>query len=198
MVRINDLEQVVQGLPEGESIELWAPGYAQSPGESVEVDPYDQIEEISERNNTLSQFVPIPTLPPTCTNTPTPEFTPTPTPTSNRGFLVAQIDTDPNPVISGETISLSGGNSEGNINAYQWEIVDDQFGVQITDATSAMASFIAPQVSEPTVVTVGLTVMGVCCSPPIFDAEDVEEINIVIIPANDLTIKEDSNVEDNF
>ena len=62
-------ETVTSGLAPGQSIDLWFPGYGTSVQE-VFVDATFQVEESNEDNNRYSAFVPIPTLPPTCTPTP--------------------------------------------------------------------------------------------------------------------------------
>ncbi len=96
VVEVNGVQQTVSaGLAAGQMASLWFAGYA-SGENSVSVDVILQVEESDETNNTLSQMLPIPTLPPTCTPPPadappasdtptatsTPTATPTPTPSS--------------------------------------------------------------------------------------------------------------------
>ena len=93
VVDANGAQQTIpSGLAAGQTAWLWFPGYVLSGENRVTVDATNQVQESSEANNTLSQMVPIPTLPPTCTPpasdvptdtpTPTPSSTPTPTSTS--------------------------------------------------------------------------------------------------------------------
>jgi pSer/pThr/pTyr-binding forkhead associated (FHA) protein len=94
VVDVNDARQsVAAGLAAGQTASLWFAGYA-SGENSVIVDAASEVQESDEDNNRLSQMVPIPTLPPTCTppppdepvvtdtDTPTPTHTPTNTPTA--------------------------------------------------------------------------------------------------------------------
>ena len=72
-------EPVASGLGAGETVSLWFPGAVYDGENSVLVDATSQVHEASEENNSLSQRLPIPTLPPTCTPPPTspPAHTPT-------------------------------------------------------------------------------------------------------------------------
>ncbi len=71
VVQVNDVQQPVSsGLPSGQSTSLWFEGYVQSGENVVQLDVTSQIEESDETNNSLSQMVPVPTLPPTCTPPP--------------------------------------------------------------------------------------------------------------------------------
>ena len=79
------------GLRAGDTLSIWAPTYVYM-GENVAiVDVDNQVAERDETNNRLAQFVPIPTLPPTCTPTFTPtstrSATPTPRPRASAIFL---------------------------------------------------------------------------------------------------------------
>lgn len=79
-VDVNGVQQdVIPGLAAGQMTSLWFPGYA-SGENTVIVDAAAQVQESDENNNTVSQMVPIPTLPPTCTPPPPDAPTPTPTP----------------------------------------------------------------------------------------------------------------------
>jgi hypothetical protein len=73
VVEVNGAQQTVtSGLHTGQTDTLWFPEYVY-PGENTAfVDASFQLTESNENNNQLSQFLPIPTLPPTCTPTPTP------------------------------------------------------------------------------------------------------------------------------
>ncbi len=89
VVQINDSQvEVPQGLAAGQSVGLWAPGYASGAENRVVVDVTSQIPEGDEDNNLFSQMVPIPTPLPTCTPSPaepvasTTPPSPTPTPAS--------------------------------------------------------------------------------------------------------------------
>ncbi|MGQ9599080.1 MAG: FHA domain-containing protein [Anaerolineae bacterium] len=131
VVEANGVQQTVAtGVPAGMIATLWFPGYVY-PGENrVTVDVTNQVRESNENNNSVSQMVPIPTLPPTCTPpptefptatftptptktptaTPTPTFTPTPTPTPTNpppqyDLYVRRMDFSPN-LFVGETIRL--------------------------------------------------------------------------------------------
>jgi hypothetical protein len=89
VVNVNGAQQPVPaGLAAAQATSLWFAGYAQSAENTVTVDGAQQVQESNEDNNTFSQMVPIPTLPPTCTpppqapptDTPPAPDTPTPTP----------------------------------------------------------------------------------------------------------------------
>jgi hypothetical protein len=78
-VGVNGAQQVVpDGLAAGQTVSLWFEGYDQGGENVVVVDATSQVEESDEDNNRLSQRVPVPTLPPTCT--PPPQLPPTDTP----------------------------------------------------------------------------------------------------------------------
>jgi hypothetical protein len=62
--------EVADGLAPGEKVTVWFAGYAHDGETNVVVDATDQVEEIDENNNTFSQRLPVPTLPPTCTPPP--------------------------------------------------------------------------------------------------------------------------------
>jgi hypothetical protein len=66
VVEVNGaLQTVAEGLAAGKSVSLWFPGYY---GENtILLDTKLQVDEAQEENNSLSQLLPIPTLPPTCT-----------------------------------------------------------------------------------------------------------------------------------
>jgi len=92
-VQINDgtPTRILGGLRGNEYATLWVPGYEVSEN-SVYVDSLDEINESDETNNFLSQFLPIPTAPPSCTPLPitstptisyTPSITSTPLPTES-------------------------------------------------------------------------------------------------------------------
>ena len=73
VVEVNGAQQTVtSGLHTGQTDTLWFLEYVY-PGENTAfVDATFQVTESNKNNNQLSQFLPIPTLPPTCTPTPTP------------------------------------------------------------------------------------------------------------------------------
>jgi hypothetical protein len=81
-VDVNDSRQRVgEGLASGGTMSLWFAGYVHSGENVIVVDAALEVEEADEENNTLSQLVPIPTLPPTCTPLPAAAAeTPTPAP----------------------------------------------------------------------------------------------------------------------
>ena len=92
-------QQVPAGLAAGESASLWFEGYDASGENTIVVDAGFDVEERDEMDNRVSQRLPLPTLPPTCTppareapgvptpalaptdTLPPPTFTPTPVPT---------------------------------------------------------------------------------------------------------------------
>jgi hypothetical protein len=81
---VNSTQRGFPGLSGGESLTTWLAGSFVWPGMNTSVvDSTNLVQESNEENNRLSQVVPIPTLPPTCTATatPTPTRTATPTPT---------------------------------------------------------------------------------------------------------------------
>jgi subtilase family serine protease len=73
VVEVNSAQQTVaSGLHAGQTDTLWFPECVY-PGENTAfVDAAFQVTESNENNNQLSQLLPIPTLPPTCTPTSTP------------------------------------------------------------------------------------------------------------------------------
>ena len=64
-------QRITSGLGPGERTSLWFPGYASAGEQTVVVDATFQVEERNEDNNRQTRQLPIPTLPPTCTPTPT-------------------------------------------------------------------------------------------------------------------------------
>ncbi len=82
VVEANGIQQMVAGgLQTGQTVTIWFSGYSPSGENVVLVDADDQIQETREDNNTLSQRLPVPTLPPTCTP-PAEEASATPEPTT--------------------------------------------------------------------------------------------------------------------
>ena len=78
-VEVNGEQQTVEaGLASGMKASLWFSGYVNGEN-SATVDAKDQVIELNEANNNITQILPVPTLPATCT--PTPTLTPTATPT---------------------------------------------------------------------------------------------------------------------
>ncbi len=66
-VEVNGVQQTVEdGLAAGQTVSLWFQGTADGEN-TVLLDVAAQIREADEENNSLSQRLPIPTLPPTCT-----------------------------------------------------------------------------------------------------------------------------------
>jgi hypothetical protein len=81
VVEANGAQQTVdEGLAAGETARLWFAGYKHGGENTVIVDTAFQVQESDEDNNSFSQLVPIPTLPPTCTPPPTEPATATPAP----------------------------------------------------------------------------------------------------------------------
>ncbi len=81
-------QTVSEGLAPGQTISLWFTGYVHDGENTVVVDAASEVQEGDEENNTLSQRLPVPTLPPTCTPPPTEtatsvDWTPTPSPTAS-------------------------------------------------------------------------------------------------------------------
>ncbi len=104
-------QQTVAGLAQGQQTRLWFRG-GNGPGTptTAVVDPLDQVHESNESNNQVTEFVPIPTLPPTCTPTPAPitsptaTRTPTPTPVVAASFTLSASTTS---VEVGQTLTLT-------------------------------------------------------------------------------------------
>jgi hypothetical protein len=72
-VDANGVRKAVEaGLAPSESASLWFEGYHQGGSNRVIVDPDFDVEESTKDNNMVSERLPIPTLPPTCTPPPTP------------------------------------------------------------------------------------------------------------------------------
>lgn len=87
VVELNGDQQqtVTSGLPAGQTTTIWFNTNNYSHETVIFVDATQQITESNEDNNLYKMFLPIPTLPPTCTPTPTgtaPTLTPTPTGTA--------------------------------------------------------------------------------------------------------------------
>jgi hypothetical protein len=89
VVEVNGAQQTVEtGLAAGQATSLWFEGYAYGSETQVTIDPEALIPDSNRENNSLSQMVPIPTLPATCTpsraaaptDTPLPPATDTPVP----------------------------------------------------------------------------------------------------------------------
>lgn len=84
-------QEVAGGLAAGETIRLWFEGYQYGRENRVVVDVDSQVQESNEDNNSFSQRVPIPTLPPTCTPpVPPPTLTPTATPGPRPGAVTVR------------------------------------------------------------------------------------------------------------
>lgn len=84
VVEVNGERQIVTaGLAAGESIRLWFGGFVAFDNNVAVVDVTNLVAERNEENNRREERLPIPTLPATCTPTPsimlTPSITPTPT-----------------------------------------------------------------------------------------------------------------------
>ncbi|MGD9145475.1 MAG: DUF5107 domain-containing protein [Anaerolineae bacterium] len=80
-------QTVSEGLAPGQTISLWFTGYVHDGENTVVVNAVSEAQESDEENNTFSQRLPVPTLPPTCTPPPTEtatdaDWTPTPSPTA--------------------------------------------------------------------------------------------------------------------
>lgn len=70
-VDVNGARQAVDsGLAVGRTTSLWFGGYSLGGENTVVVDATNQVEESNKNNNSLSQMLPVPTLPPTCTPPP--------------------------------------------------------------------------------------------------------------------------------
>lgn len=81
VLEVNGAQQMIkEGLAPRATADRWFPGFIW-PGENAAfVDATDLVVESDETNNVLTQFLSIPTLPPTCTPSPTATYTPTPAP----------------------------------------------------------------------------------------------------------------------
>jgi hypothetical protein len=131
VVDVNGAQQTVGGLLAGQTTSLWFPGYVLSGETQVIVDVTNQVQESNKENNTVSQMLPIPTLPPTCTppppdaptvthtptpsdtptptNTPTPTHTPTSTPTQHPLPDITFFQASPDTIIAGGCTTLEWG-----------------------------------------------------------------------------------------
>jgi hypothetical protein len=68
IVEVNGIQQMVAaGVGAGQTVTVWFAGYIPDGENTALVDATSQIQEIREDNNTFSQRLPVPTLPPTCT-----------------------------------------------------------------------------------------------------------------------------------
>jgi len=86
VVEVNGARQTIaDGLAAGQSMSLWFSGTVYDSETTILLDITSQVREADEENNSLTQMLPIPTLPPTCTPPPAspPPHTPTaPAPTA--------------------------------------------------------------------------------------------------------------------
>ncbi|MBV7327591.1 hypothetical protein KFU94_04880, partial [Chloroflexi bacterium TSY] len=129
VVTINGLPQAVDGVTSGMSESLWIAGYI--PGNNtVSVDTTLAVEEEDESNNTLTQSLSTPTLPPACTPTALPPGTPIPTgvstatPTPIPGATATPTPVLPELVVQSMAIELETG-SDCNY-------VSTQFGLRVS------------------------------------------------------------------
>jgi hypothetical protein len=103
-VQVNNARTVVpNGLAPGQFTTLWVPGYVTGPN-TVIVDPDNLVPDSDRANNTFSQPLPVPTLPPPCNPTPgVTSIVVTPTPNPNpQGSWFAQYYA--NPDLSGQPV----------------------------------------------------------------------------------------------
>lgn len=103
-VQVNNSLTVVQnGLGPGQFTSIWVPGYVTGPN-TVVVDPQGLVPDSNRDNNTFSQPLPVPTLPPPCNPTPgVTSIVVTPTPNPNpQGSWFAQYYA--NPDLSGQPV----------------------------------------------------------------------------------------------
>lgn len=131
--------------------------------------------------------VPSPTARPT-TGKETQTATPTPTAMCDLPIPVARIA--PDPVHSGELVTLDGSTSTGTFSVLRWgQLAGPR--VMITDAQSLTASFIAPPVVEPTVVTMQLALTSPC-TPTILvvqaDVTILRPAGVALIAVEDVTV----------
>lgn len=122
IVQVNNQQTFVSnGLAPGQFTTLWMPGFVTGPN-TVIIDPAGQIQESNRDNNTFSQPLPVPTLPPPCPATPgVTSIVVTPTPDQNAqgvwfGQYFANQDLSGSPVFEQNLNNLSvnwGTNSPG-------------------------------------------------------------------------------------
>jgi hypothetical protein len=85
VVDVDGSQQTAEaGLAPGQAASLWFPTYAYGGETKIVIDPASQIAESNKENNTFSQMVPIPTLPPTCTPPAAAQATGTPDPATGK------------------------------------------------------------------------------------------------------------------
>jgi hypothetical protein len=122
IVQVNNQQTFVpNGLAPGQFASLWVPGFVTG-ANTVVIDPAGQIQESNRDNNTFSQPLPVPTLPPPCPVTPgVTSIVVTPTPDQNAqgvwfGQYFANQDLSGSPVFEQNLNNLSvnwGTNSPG-------------------------------------------------------------------------------------
>jgi hypothetical protein len=122
VVQVNNQQTFVpNGLAPGQFTSVWVPGFVTGPN-TVILDPAGQIAESNRDNNTFSQPLPVPTLPPPCPATPgSTVIVITPTPDQNAqgvwfGQFFANQDLSGSPVFEQNLNNLSvnwGTNSPG-------------------------------------------------------------------------------------
>lgn len=97
-VEVNGIQQmVVEGLAAGQTVTVWFEGYVNGEN-TMQADATDQIQEAREENNSLSQRLPVPTLPPTCTPPATRSLATTAPPTAAPAATVPRATQPPTPV----------------------------------------------------------------------------------------------------
>jgi hypothetical protein len=98
VVEVNTTERVsAQGLGAGQEVSFWFSSFCHAGENTATVDTSGLVAESDETNNTLTHFVPVPTLPPTCT--PTPASSPTPTPNPIPPSVTPTPSPSPTPVL---------------------------------------------------------------------------------------------------
>jgi len=170
VVDVNGVQQTVAGLLAGQTTSLWFPGYAYASENRVIVDATNQVQESNKENNTVSQMVPIPTLPPTCTppppdaptntatptpsdtptptSTPTPTNTPTPTPTQQPPPEIGFFQANPATIIAGGCTDL------------EWGAVINATQVTIDQGIGGVATPGSQTVCPATTTTYAMTATG--------------------------------------
>jgi hypothetical protein len=110
VVTVNGTPIAQGGLAAGQSSEVFVPGYRYGTEQEVVVDSSDQVAESDEGNNTARQMVPIPTLPPCPSDTPTapPTVEPTRTVTSPPTLTPVRPTPTPSPTATPSLTPIPG------------------------------------------------------------------------------------------
>lgn len=112
---------------------------------------------------------------------------PPPTPTSNRPIPEPFVQVAPNPAAAGDTVTLDASASTGAISTYHWSGPPE---IVIENASSSMASFVAPEVNDRTVIVIELKLTSYGLAPG-----NSERVEIAILPPKTVEMVVDDAID---